>query len=145
MIKEDFVIQATVRRLLVRSNIDYSTLTFGTVKGVVYFGGLFKSAHIYGHGEGEQTLDMKNKDFLSNTLHSLEKKVKSISGVRDVIFQFINWKKDRGQWVPVREERGVALGVPFPGMEKKPEGKGVLIEKDGQWVVEKGEKGGGED
>jgi len=34
MIKEDFVIQSEVRRVLIRSNIDYAKIDFGTVRGV---------------------------------------------------------------------------------------------------------------
>ena len=143
MIKEDFVIQATVRRLLVRSNIDYSALTFGTVKGVVYFRGLFKLSRLYVHSKDEDILDLKSQDFIRKTLHSFEKNVKSIPGVRDVVFQFLNWKKERGLWVPVRERRRGILGVPVPEMEKKPEGKWVLVERDGEWVVEEEEKGEG--
>jgi hypothetical protein len=144
MIKEDFVIQATVRRLLVRSNIDYSALTFGTVKGVVYFRGLFKLTRIYVADEDERNKDLKSQDFIRKTLHSLEKKVKSVPGVRDVIFQFINWKKERGQWIPVKERVRAVAGAPIPTMEKKAEGKWVLVEKDGEWEVEE-EKGEGED
>ena len=81
MIKEDFVIQATVRRLLVRSNIDYSDLTFGTVRGVVYFRGIFKLGRIYIYGEDEKTLIAKSQDYIRKTLYSLEKKVRSIPGV----------------------------------------------------------------
>lgn len=143
MIKDDFVIQSSVRRLLVRSNIDYSALAFGTVKGVVYFRGLFKLTRTYVHDEDERTLALKSQDFIRKTLHSLEKRVKSVPGVRDVIFQFINWKKERGQWVPVRERMRGVTGAPIPTMEKKPEGKWVLVEKDGEWEVEE-EKGEGE-
>ncbi len=144
MIKEDFVIQATVRRLLVRSNIDYSAITFGTVKGVVYFRGLFKLTRIYIQEKDEQVLDLKSQDYIRKTLHSLEKKVKSIPGVRDVIFQFINWKKERGQWVPVRERMRITAGAPVSQVEKKPEGRWILKEKDGELEVEE-EKGEGED
>jgi hypothetical protein len=145
MVKEDFVIQATVRRLLVRSNIDHSDLTFGTVRGVVYFRGIFKLGRIYIYGEDEKTLFAKSQDYIRKTLYSLEKKVRSIPGVRDVIFQFLNWKKEGGQWIPVKGKRRVALETPAPGMEKKPEGKWILVEKDGEWVVEKEEKEKGED
>jgi len=41
MLKEDFVIQSQVRRILVRTNVDYSKISFGTVRGVVYFRGFF--------------------------------------------------------------------------------------------------------
>ena len=85
MIKEDFVIQSTIRRLLVRSNIDYSALNFGTVKGVVYFRGLFKLTRIYAHGEEELSKDFKSQDFIRKTLTSLEKNVRSIPGVREVL------------------------------------------------------------
>jgi hypothetical protein len=44
MLKEDFVIQSNVRQVLIRSDIDYSRITFGTVKGGVYLRGVFKSA-----------------------------------------------------------------------------------------------------
>ena len=89
MIKEDFVIQATVRRLLVRSNIDHSDLTFGTVRGVVYFRGIFKLGRIYIYGEDEKTLFAKSQDYIRKTLYSLEKKVRSIPGVRDVILHVL--------------------------------------------------------
>lgn len=144
MIKEDFVIQATVRRILVRSNIEYSTITFGTVKGVVYFRGLFKLTRFYIHEKDERTFDLKSQDYVRKTLHSLEKKVKSIPGVRDVIFQFINWKKERGQWVPVRERMRITTGLPVSQVEKKPERGWILKEKDGELELEE-EKGEGED
>jgi hypothetical protein len=144
MIKEDFVIQANIRRLLVRSNIDYSALTFGTVKGVVYFRGLFKLARIHVADQDERTVDLKSQDYIRKTLYSLEKKVKSVPGVRDIIFQFLNWKKDRGQWVPVRERVRAVAGAPITTMERKPEREWVLVEKDGEWEIEE-EKGEGED
>ena len=130
MLREDFVIQANVRRILVRSNIDYSAITFGTVKGVVYFGGLFRMARIYVHGDDEKIENLKTQDFIQKSLTSLEKKVKNLPGVKDVIFQFINWKKERGQWIPMRERRKVILEVLAPGMDKKPKGKRVGEEED---------------
>jgi hypothetical protein len=97
MLEEDFTIQSNIRRILVRSNIDYSQIIFGTVKGVVYMRGLFKMARDYS-GEGESI-----KDFTAKTLHTMEKRIKSIPGVMDVIFQLENWKKEKGQWVPKKE------------------------------------------
>jgi predicted RND superfamily exporter protein len=41
------------------------------------------------------------KEITLKALYSLEKKVRNIPGVTDVIFQFLNWRKERGQWVPV--------------------------------------------
>lgn len=33
MIKEDFITQSEVRRMLIRANIDYTKVDFGTVRG----------------------------------------------------------------------------------------------------------------
>ena len=93
MLKDDFVIQTNVRRILIRSNIDYSQITFGTVRGVVYVQGTFK---VPGLSPGESVKD--TEEIVARTLRSLELKIRSLSGVVDVRFQFLNWKKEKGQW-----------------------------------------------
>jgi hypothetical protein len=96
MLKEDFVIQSNIRRILIRTSINYSRMDFGTVKGVVYIRGVFQISLSSKVGDEE-----KMKTMTTNTLYSLEKKVRSIPGVSDVIFQLLNWRKERGQWVPI--------------------------------------------
>jgi hypothetical protein len=97
MLREDFVIQTNIRRLLIRSNIDYSDITFGTVKGVVYVEGTFK---LFGVSSG---LNFKgDEDLVARTIRSLELKIRSIPGVIDIKFQLHNWKKEKGQWLPTR-------------------------------------------
>ncbi len=105
MLKEDFVIQSQIRRILVRSNVDYSKMTFGTVKGVAYFRGIFHLSRVYTSVENEKDEGSKIRDFTVKTLSSLEMKIRSVPGVSDVIFQFLNWKKERGNWVPVEEKK----------------------------------------
>ena len=100
MLKEDFVIQSNIRRMLIRTNVDYSRMDFGTVKGVVYIRGVFQISRLYTDGDEE-----KVKELTIKTLYSFEKKVKSIPGVSDVIFQLLNWRKERGQWVPLEVKR----------------------------------------
>jgi hypothetical protein len=39
------------------------------------------------------------------TLYSFEKKIRSLPGVTDVIFQFLNWRKEKGQWVPIEGKK----------------------------------------
>jgi hypothetical protein len=97
MLRGDFVIQTNIRRILIRSNIDYSEVTFGTVRGVVYVQGTFKVSGV--------SLDGSSRDYedrVAKTLRSLELKIRSIPGVVDVKFQFRNWKKERGQWTPTK-------------------------------------------
>jgi hypothetical protein len=96
MLKEDFVIQSNIRRMLIRTDVDYSRMDFGTVKGVVYVRGIFQLSRFFSAGDEEKT-----KEFTVNTLYSLEKKIRNIPGVTDVIFQFVNWRKEKGQWIPV--------------------------------------------
>jgi hypothetical protein len=100
MLKEDFVIQSNIRRMLIRTNIDYSRMDFGTVKGVVYIRGIFQISRLY-TDEAEE----KMKDYTVKTLYTFEKKVRSLPGVTDVIFQFLNWRKERGQWVPIEMKK----------------------------------------
>jgi len=95
MLREDFVIQTNIRRILIRSNIDYSDITFGTVRGVVYVQGTFKVSGI----------DLTSKDseeVMARTLRSLELKIRSIPGVVDVKIQFHNWKREKGQWTSTK-------------------------------------------
>ncbi len=107
MLKEDFIIQSEIRRVLVRSNVDSSRISFGTVKGVVYFRGLFNVARIYLVGEERSDGPFRIEEFTCKTLSSFEKKIRSIPGVSDITFQFMNWKRERGKWVPVpMKEKG---------------------------------------
>ncbi len=106
MLKEDFVIQSNVRRILVRSNVDHTKIDFGTVRGVVYFRGIFRVTRVYTYGDDEKTSrDFKVHDFTVKSLVSLEKKVKNLPGVSDVIFQFLNWRKERGLWTSVETKK----------------------------------------
>jgi len=98
MLREDFVIQTNIRRILIRSNIDYSEITFGTVRGVVYIQGTFKVSGISTDGGSRDT-----EDIVTKTLRSLELKIRGIPGVVDVKFQLLNWKKEKGQWMPTKK------------------------------------------
>jgi hypothetical protein len=74
-------------------------MDFGTVKGVVYIRGVFQLSYVPPDME-----ENKLNDLTAKTLYSFEKKVRNIPGVSDVIFQLLNWRKERGQWVPIEEE-----------------------------------------
>ena len=97
MLREDFVIQTNIRRVLIRSNIDYSDFTFGTVRGMVYIQGTFR---LPGVSSGSGLKD--DEGVAAKILRSLELKIRSIPGVVDVKFQFLNWKKEKGQWLLIK-------------------------------------------
>jgi hypothetical protein len=72
-------------------------MDFGTVKGVVYFRGIFQIT------PPKPQMDEKEIERVTvNTLYSFEKKIRSIPGISDIVFQFTNWRKQRGQWFPVK-------------------------------------------
>ncbi len=98
MLKEDFFIHSNVRRILARSNVDSEKIDLGTVRGVVYFRGFFQVTRVYVFDDDELNRYLKSQDFIKKTLVSLERKVRELPGVRDVVFQFVNWSKERGQW-----------------------------------------------
>jgi hypothetical protein len=60
----------------------------------------------------EKTREFKAHDYTVKTLLSLEKKVRTIPGVTDVIFQFLNWRKEKGQWtrVETRKKKEIDYG-----------------------------------
>jgi hypothetical protein len=123
MNKEDFVIQSEVRRMVVRANIDQTKIDFGTVRGVVYFRGIFQPVNLPSGNEDAI------KTYAGKTLFSFEKKVRSISGVSDVVFQFVNWKKEMGRWIPnasiKREDQQIER-------KKKEQGEDEGVEKVGR-------------
>jgi len=93
MLREDFIIQANIRRILARTEIDVSQMDFGTVRGVVYIQGTFQVSRFDPSWDSD-----KVNEFTVNTLYSLEKKIRCIPGVLDVIFQLNNWRKEKGHW-----------------------------------------------
>ncbi len=104
---------------------------------MVYFRGLFKLAGTHTREKDDDFVGLKTQDYIKKTLYSFEKKVRLIPGVRDVLFQFINWKKETGQWVPVREKIAVPVKAKSP-TKGKPESVWVVKEEDGDLGEEKG-------
>jgi hypothetical protein len=106
MLKEDFLIHSDVKRILIRSNIEYSRITFASMNRVVYFRGFFRLKAIPVHGDPDLNRYLKAQEYVTQTLFILEKRVKSIPGVKDVAFEFLNWRKGRGRWIRIEEEEG---------------------------------------
>ncbi len=100
MIKEDFFIYSEVRRILIRSNIDYKKIDIGTARGVVYLKGSFQLSHFHVDVDEE-----KASGITAKTLHAFAKDIRRVPGVSEIVFQFNNWRKEKGQWVPIEAKK----------------------------------------
>jgi hypothetical protein len=90
---EDYKLNAFVRSVLVRRWIDTSGIGFGTSNGVVYVKGALR--RIYGTKRFE---DAAEEDDLVSLIRRIEREIRSIQGVRDVVLKFDNFEKRAGQW-----------------------------------------------
>ncbi len=90
---EDYRINAHVRSVLVRRWVDTSRVDFGTSNGVVYLKGMLRQ--VYRRRPAEETEEL---DPLLGVIRRIEKDIRSINGVRDVVFRLHNFEKKGGQW-----------------------------------------------
>ncbi len=89
---EDYRINAFVRSVLVRRWIDTSRVDFGTSNGVVYLKGMFRQTY------RRKTSEDDGIDDILGVVHRLEKDIRSIHGVKDVVFRLSNYEKKGGKW-----------------------------------------------
>jgi hypothetical protein len=90
---EDFRINAVVRTILVRFWIDTSKLDHGAINGVIYLRGrLIK--------EIVRENDQDSEESILFLARRLERELKNIRGVRDVVYNLENLIKARGRWMP---------------------------------------------
>ncbi|MFH0778824.1 MAG: hypothetical protein V2A71_09360 [Candidatus Eisenbacteria bacterium] len=90
---EDYRINAYVRSVLVKRWIDTSRIDFGTTNGIVYLKGILRQ--VYGKQADQQNEEV---DYLLGLVHKLEKELKTIPGVRDVVFRLDGFEKKGAQW-----------------------------------------------
>lgn len=91
---EDFRINAAVRTLLIRFWIDTSMLDHGTINGIVYLRGSLRRELIR-----EDPHEIGATESLRLLVQRLERHVRSIRGVRDVVCNLENIAKVKGKWV----------------------------------------------
>jgi hypothetical protein len=93
---EDFRINATVRTTLVRFWVDTSKLDHGAINGVIYLRGrLVREISRSSNSENEN-----EEESLMLLARRLERELKNIRGVRDVVYNLENLIKARGRWMP---------------------------------------------
>ncbi len=90
---DDFRINATVRSLLVRFWIDTGQLTHGAVNGVVYLKGRLRKETL----RAEDSDDTEESPLL--LVRRLERALREVNGVRDVVYNLEHITKVKGRWV----------------------------------------------
>jgi hypothetical protein len=89
---EDFRINAAVRTTLVRFWVDTSQIDHGAINGVVYLRGRLTK---------ELSRNQQDEDeSIAFLARRLERELKNIRGVRDVVYNLDNLMKTRGRWMP---------------------------------------------
>ncbi len=89
MSNDDHAIQTKVKAILVRKGVDLAGAGFGVTNGVVTLTGVLSSSHF---ASGGGALDHVVQE--AHLAKWLERQIKRISGVRDVVFNLDHVKKD---------------------------------------------------
>jgi hypothetical protein len=130
---QDYKINAEVRRFLVSRWVDVSRLQLGTTNGVVYVMGFLdtvvadpqrRADHAQQRSQGERALRLAMM---------LDKEIRRMPFVRDVVFKLDNVYKRGGRWRSIERgqeghrdrdldasTRGMTRRVPVPSDEVKP-------------------------
>jgi len=92
-VSQDFRINAQVRALLVRQNIDLTKVEHGTTNGVIYLRGSLQSNY---NGRKDDADDGRLNQI--RLVHLIERAFRRIPGVRDVVFKLDRMIKSGTRW-----------------------------------------------
>jgi hypothetical protein len=95
---QDYRINAEVRRTLVSRWIDVSALQIGTTNGVVYLLGTFEPLVEDALQRAGQTQENDPTRRIQRLIQLVEKDLRRIRGLRDVVFNLRNARKKGGTW-----------------------------------------------
>jgi hypothetical protein len=108
MSAQDYRINAEVRRYFVSRWVDVSRLQIGTTNGVIYILGHLETTMEDPRRRLEVSVEGGALERLLLLARQLERDLRRIRDVRDVIFKFENITKRGGKW---RAANGAALGA----------------------------------
>lgn len=133
MSSQDYRINAEVRRLLVSRWVDVSTLQIGTTNGVVYLMGSFEPAVEDALQRVGQPPEQDPAQRLLRLLMVVDRDLRRLRGVRDVVLNFRNVRRKGGIW-KVRGPQGeVHLEDP---RRKKRKGALQTVQGSSNWNVD---------
>lgn len=101
---QDYKINAEVRRLLVSRWVDVSRLQLGSTNGVVYIMGCLDTVVADPQRRADQAMRRGDGERALRLAMLLEKEIRRLPFVRDVVFKLDNVYKRGGRWRSI--ERG---------------------------------------
>lgn len=101
MSAQDYRINAEVRRVLVSRWVDVTALQIGTTNGVVYLLGTFEPLVESALLRAGQTQEMDPVRRTQRLVQLVEKDLRRIRGVRDLVFNLRNARKKGGTWTVI--------------------------------------------
>jgi len=95
---QDYRLNAEVRRLLVSRWVDVGRLQIGTTSGVVYIMGVLDTTMEDPHRRVDEIVHRGTGERVLRLAMSLERFLRRIPDVRDVVFKLENVHKRGGRW-----------------------------------------------
>ncbi|NUN93183.1 MAG: hypothetical protein HUU04_05295 [Verrucomicrobiae bacterium] len=103
MNQEDFRLQRLIEALLIRNYVDTRKLDVQVISGNVYLDGLFEVANTQIPSRGEEQRDViETHHEARRALLQVEQQIRAMSEVNGLYFNFRNWTKAGGGWVPTK-------------------------------------------
>ena len=110
---QDYRLNAEVRRFLVSRWVDVSRLQLGTTNGVVYIMGSLDTTMEDPHRRVDEIVHRAASERVLRLAMSLEKSVRRIRDVRDVVFKLDNIHKRGGRWRVTLDDAVKGKTAPF--------------------------------
>lgn len=110
---QDYRLNAEVRRFLVSRWVDVSRLRLGTTNGVVYIIGTLDTTMEDPHRRVDEVVHLAASDRVLRLAVSLEKYLRRMPDVRDVVFKLDNIYKRGGRWRVTLEDDVRGTTAPF--------------------------------
>ena len=95
---QDYRLNAAVRRFLVSRWVDVNRLQLGTTNGVVYIMGALDTTMEDPYRRVGEGVNRASSEHVLRLAISLEKSLRRMPDVRDVVFKFENLHKRGGRW-----------------------------------------------
>lgn len=91
---QDYALNSQIRTLLIQRWVDLSCLDFGVTNGVAYFQGVLRHHLTRANMNRDGRTEMEEVELAKN----VERLVRQMRGIRDVVFRLSNMTKRGSKW-----------------------------------------------